>query len=309
MTHPPAIGPYIIEREIARGGMGVVYLAHDERLSRTVAIKSLPADLADSPERLARFEREAKALAALNHTNIAGIHSVEEVDGARYLVLEYVDGLTLSQRLEQGPLPIDDVLDITAQIARGVEAAHEAGVIHRDLKPGNIIIRPDGVVKVVDFGLAKEIESSSSSSLDLTNLPTITMPNEPATAIGQVLGTPAFLSPEQARGKQVDRRTDIWSFGCVLFECLTGAARRRRTRWRRSSSASRGGTRCPIARRRGSGSCSGHASKKTRRTGCATSGTRGWRSSGRCRTRNGHRPASRPTPAPAGSGPGSARRS
>ncbi|MCB9847872.1 MAG: protein kinase [Phycisphaeraceae bacterium] len=221
MTHPRAVGPYTIEREIARGGMGVVYLARDDRLHRTVAIKSLPADLAESADRLARFEREAKALAALNHTNIAGIHSVEVVDGARYLVLEYVEGITLTQRLEQGPLAIDEALEIAVQIARGVEAAHEAGVIHRDLKPGNVIIRSDGAVKVVDFGLAKEIESRSSS-LDLTKLPTVTVPQDPATEVGQVLGTPAFLSPEQARGRAVDRRTDIWSFGCVLFECLTG---------------------------------------------------------------------------------------
>ena len=221
MSHPTVIGPYTIEREIARGGMGIVYLAKDDRLDRTVAIKSLPSELADSAERLARFEREAKALAALNHTNIAGIHSVEEVDGARYLVLEFVEGITLSERITQGPQPVDETLDICRQIAEGIEAAHEAGVIHRDLKPGNVIVRPDGVVKVVDFGLAKEIESRTSS-LDLTNMPTATMPNEPVSVIGQVIGTPSFLSPEQARGKQVDRRTDIWSFGCVLFECLTG---------------------------------------------------------------------------------------
>jgi len=217
------IGPYTVEAEIGRGGMGVVYRATDTRLGRPVAIKALPEDLADDPERLARFEREARTLAALNHPNVAGIHGVEEHKGRRYLVLEYVDGETLAERLDRGPLAVDEALEVCAQICRGVEAAHEAGIIHRDLKPANVKLTPDGKVKVLDFGLAKETKEGSSSSVDLTRSPTITAAQSP-TAAGVILGTAPYMSPEQARGRPVDRRTDIWSFGVMLYECLTGAS-------------------------------------------------------------------------------------
>ena len=217
------IGPYSVEAEIGRGGMGVVYRAIDTRLGRAVAIKALPEHLADDEERLARFEREARTLASLNHPNVAGIHGVEEHEGRRYLVLEYVDGETLAERLDRGTLAVDEALEVCGQIASGVEAAHEAGIIHRDLKPANVKLTPDGKVKVLDFGLAKEAEEGSSSSVDLTRSPTITAAQSP-TAAGVILGTAPYMSPEQARGRPVDRRSDIWSFGVVLYECLTGAS-------------------------------------------------------------------------------------
>jgi len=219
------IGPYRLDAELGRGGMGVVYLARDTRLDRAVAIKALPEHLAADPDRLARFEREAKTLATLNHPNVAGIHGVEEHEGARYLVLEFVDGETLAERLDRGPLPVDEAIEVCAQIAAGVEAAHEAGVIHRDLKPGNIILTPEGRAKVLDFGLAKAAEAQSGSSVDQTHTPTMTTPASPhmPTAQGAILGTAAYMSPEQARGRRVDKRTDIWSFGVVLYEMLTGA--------------------------------------------------------------------------------------
>jgi len=226
MTHPPpdAIGPYTITRELGRGGMGVVYLGHDTRLDRAVAIKALPEALAQDPERLARFEREARTLASLNHPNIAGIHGVEEHEGARYLVLEYVEGETLAEMLDRGPLPVDEAIELAVQIAAGVEAAHEAGVIHRDLKPGNIIITPEGKAKVLDFGLAR-VEEASGSSSGSSMSPTMTSPAQHSpTMPGVILGTAAYMSPEQARGRRVDKRTDIWSFGVVLYEMLVGAS-------------------------------------------------------------------------------------
>jgi Tol biopolymer transport system component len=220
--HPQQIGPYTISGELGRGGMGVVYLGHDSRLDRDVAIKSLPQHFATEPERLARFEREAKTLASLNHPNIAGIHGVENVDGAMYLILEYVAGETLADRLDRGALSVDDAIDFCAQIAAGVEAAHEAGVIHRDLKPANIKITPEGVAKVLDFGLARTEETSTSGS-SVSQLPTLTTPHSPTTP-GAILGTAPYMSPEQARGRRVDKRSDIWSFGVLLYECLTGAS-------------------------------------------------------------------------------------
>jgi len=223
---PEQIGPYTIDRELGRGGMGVVYLATDPRLDRKVAIKALPEHLAQDPERLARFEREARLLASLTHPNIAGVYGLEETGGGRYLVMEYVEGPTLAEALARGALALDEALRIAAQVASGVEAAHEAGVIHRDLKPGNIIVTADGKAKALDFGLAKEVEGRGSS-LDLSRSPTMTTP-PPApshhTQAGQIMGTAAYLSPEQARGKRIDRRTDIWAFGCVLYEMLTGAS-------------------------------------------------------------------------------------
>ena len=233
-TMPTTIGPYRVDRELGRGGMGVVFLGHDTRLDRAVAIKSLPPDVADDPDRLQRFEREAKVLASLSHPNVAAIYGVEESGGARYLILERVEGESLAERLARGPLPLADALDVCHQVAAGLEAAHEGGIIHRDLKPGNIMITPNDVVKILDFGLAKGKVASDS---DLTHSPTMTQSpvlpqsptlahsptyHSPATMPGVILGTAAYLSPEQARGKAVDRRTDIWSFGCVLYECLTG---------------------------------------------------------------------------------------
>jgi len=218
LTPGSRLGAYEIAGLLGAGGMGEVWRARDTRLGRDVAIKALPEALAQEPERLARFEREAKLLASLNHPNIAGIHGLEESGGRRYLVLEFVDGVTLEERLKQGPLPVDDTLDIAAQIALALETAHESGIVHRDLKPGNVMLTPQGAAKVLDFGLAKGGEGSTSGS-NLSVSPTIA---HQATQEGVILGTAAYMSPEQARGKRVDRRTDIWSFGCVLFECLTG---------------------------------------------------------------------------------------
>jgi Tol biopolymer transport system component/tRNA A-37 threonylcarbamoyl transferase component Bud32 len=215
------IGPYEVLALLGAGGMGEVYRARDARLGRDVAIKALPAALQHDGERLARFEREARLLASLNHPNIAGIHGLEEAGGQRYLVLEFVEGQTLAQRLSAGPLPIDDALQVCRDIAAGVEAAHEGGVVHRDLKPGNVMLTPAGAVKVLDFGLAKSGGAVRDGGSDpkLSASPTMTYA---ATQAGMVLGTAAYMSPEQARGKSVDRRTDIWSFGCVLYECLCG---------------------------------------------------------------------------------------
>jgi Tol biopolymer transport system component len=217
---PAQIGAYPVDREIGRGGMGVVYLARDTQLDRDVAIKALPEELASDPARLVRFEREGKALAQLNHPNVAGIYGVEEQDGRKYLILEYVDGDTLGDRLDAGPIPLEETLELAAAIAAGLEAAHEVGVIHRDLKPDNVKITPDGVVKVLDFGLAKATESGSTSGL--TDSPTVTTPRSP-TIPGAILGTAPYMSPEQARGRAVDTRTDIWSFGVMLYEMLTGS--------------------------------------------------------------------------------------
>jgi len=221
------IGPYQITRELGRGGMGVVYLASDTRLDRQVAIKALPPVWASDPLRLDRFQREAKTLASLNHPKVAGIYGVEEHEGSHYLVLEYVEGQTLAEMLDRGPLAVDDVIELAVQIAEGVEAAHEAGVIHRDLKPANIIVTPDGKAKILDFGLARTDDLSSSSAPSLSpDSPTITSPaaQHSPTMPGVILGTAAYMSPEQARGRKVDKRTDIWSFGVVLYEMLTGAS-------------------------------------------------------------------------------------
>ena len=216
-----SIGPYPVEREVGRGGMGIVYLARDTRLDRRVAIKVLPDAFAADPERLARFEREARLLASLSHPNVAAIYGLEETNGRRFLVLEYVEGETLAERLARGPLPVDDAVDVGRQIAAALEAAHESGVVHRDLKPGNVKLTPSGDVKVLDFGLAKGGATSSVSS-DPSISASPTMSHVAATGAGVILGTAAYMSPEQARGRPLDRRTDIWSFGCVLYECLTG---------------------------------------------------------------------------------------
>jgi hypothetical protein len=204
------IGPFRIEQELGRGGAGVVYLAHDTKLDRSVAIKSLPVELIENPKARSRFSREARLLASLNHPNIATIYEeLEEAKGLGYLVLEYVPGQTLAERIAKKPLKLEEALSIALQIAVAVAAAHEHDVIHRDLKPGNIKITPEGKVKVLDFGLAKAV---GGEAMDQQS--TVTEP-------GRVIGTPAYMSPEQARGKPVDKRSDIWSFGCVLYEMLT----------------------------------------------------------------------------------------
>jgi Tol biopolymer transport system component len=198
--------------------MGEVYQAHDTKLGRDVAIKVLPEAFAHDAERLSRFQREAKMLAALNHPNIATIHGLEQSGGTSYLVMELVSGETLQERVRRGPLPVGEALTIAKQIAEALEAAHEKSVIHRDLKPANVKVTPEGKVKVLDFGLAKAFEGDATSE-DFGNSPTL---SRAATMKGVILGTAAYMSPEQARGKSVDKRTDIWAFGCVLFELLTG---------------------------------------------------------------------------------------
>jgi Tol biopolymer transport system component len=199
--------------------MGEVYRARDPRLGRDVAIKALPSEFAQDRERLARFEREARLLASLSHPNVAGIHGVEVVSGTPYLVLELVEGATLAARLAGGPLPLDEALEVARQVAAGVEAAHERGVVHRDLKPGNVMLTPAGAVKVLDFGLARGPVDPPPPGSDLSASPTVTLA---ATRAGSILGTASYMSPEQARGRPVDKRTDIWAFGCILYECLTG---------------------------------------------------------------------------------------
>jgi serine/threonine-protein kinase len=218
LTAGSRFGPYEILALIGKGGMGEVYRAHDTQLEREVAIKALPEEFARDAERLARFEREAKLLASLNHPNIAAIYGLAESDQTRFLVLELVEGETLAERIAVGALPVEDALNIALQIAEALESAHERGVIHRDLKPSNIKVTPEGKVKVLDFGLAKAFAGNDSSST-LSNSPTLTMN---ATQQGVILGTAAYMAPEQARGKKVDHRSDIWSFGCVLYEMLTG---------------------------------------------------------------------------------------
>jgi len=216
------LGPYEVTAFIGRGGMGEVYRARDTKLHRDVALKVLPDLFASDPERLARFQREAQILASLNHPNIAAIHGLEEANGATALVLELIEGPTVADRIAQGPIPLDDALPISKQIAEALEAAHDHGIIHRDLKPANIKVRPDGTVKILDFGLAKAFSTDPlASPTALSDSPTITSPAA-LTGAGVILGTAAYMSPEQAKGKVADKRSDIWAFGCVLYEMLTG---------------------------------------------------------------------------------------
>jgi len=235
------LGPYEILSALGAGGMGEVYRARDTKLDRAVAIKILPEAFAADAERIARFQREAKTLASLNHPNIAHIHGLEESNpsagqaAVRALVMELVEGEDLAQRVARGAIPVDEALPIAKQIADALEAAHEQGIVHRDLKPANIKVRPDGTVKVLDFGLAKALEpasahGASAGHADASMSPTITTPahlrlgygGHAMTQAGMILGTAAYMSPEQARGKPVDTRADIWAFGCVLYEMLTG---------------------------------------------------------------------------------------
>jgi serine/threonine protein kinase/Tol biopolymer transport system component len=211
---------YQITNLIGKGGMGEVFRAKDLTLGRDVAIKVLPEEFAKDDDRVARFQREAKLLASLNHPNIAGIHGLEESGGTNFLVLELVEGQTLAERIKQGPIPVEESLKLALQIAEALEAAHEKGVIHRDLKPANIKVTPDDKVKVLDFGLAKAF-AGEQTDMNLSNSPTL---SNAATQQGVILGTAAYMSPEQARGKSVDRKADIWAFGCVLYEMLIGEA-------------------------------------------------------------------------------------
>ena len=214
------LGAYEVTAQIGEGGMGQVYRATDTKLKRQVAIKILPPSLAADHNRLARFQREAEVLASLNHPHIAHIYGLEDAGGVKALVMELVEGEDLAQRIAGGPIPLNDALPIAKQIAEALEAAHEQGIIHRDLKPANIKVRPDGTVKVLDFGLAKALEPAGIASSSASMSPTLTTPA--MTQAGMILGTAAYMSPEQARGRTVDKRTDVWAFGAVLYEMLTG---------------------------------------------------------------------------------------
>ena len=212
------LGSYEINALLGKGGMGEVYRARDLKLKREVAIKILPDEFSRDPERVSRFQREAELLAALNHPNIGAIYDLLEASEGRFLVLELVDGETLAERIQRGQVPLEDALKIAHQIAEALEAAHEKGVVHRDLKPANVKITPDGRVKVLDFGLARAMESPQASGT-LSNSPTLTIG---VTQGGVILGTASYMSPEQAKGFHADTRSDVFPFGSVLFEMLTG---------------------------------------------------------------------------------------
>jgi eukaryotic-like serine/threonine-protein kinase len=276
------LGPYEILAPLGAGGMGEVYRARDTKLRRDVAIKILPQIFTSDPERLARFEREAQMLAALNHSHIGAIYGVEDADGVHALVLELVEGETLAERLRRGSVPVVEALAIARQIADALEAAHERSIVHRDLKPANVKITPDGQVKVLDFGLAKAVVSNTTGP-DLSQSPTSTTSN---TSEGAILGTAAYMSPEQARGKTVDKRTDIWAYGCVLYELLTGrkafAGETASALSRRFSSASPIGRSCPQQRPRRCRAYCGVVSKKIPAADCATSVTHALKWTTRC---------------------------
>src|SRR2546422_7538444 len=220
MTLPAGakLGRYEIRSKLGEGGMGEVYLAQDTKLDRKVALKILPADLATNHDRMRRFVQEAKAASALNHPNIITIHEIEETDSDHFIATEFIDGFTLRARMQKLPLKLAESLDIAVQIASALSAAHAAGIVHRDIKPENIMLRRDGIVKVLDFGLAKLCEQPVGTSLD-TEAPTRGLIN---TEPGIVMGTAIYMSPEQARGLDLDARTDIFSFGVVLYEMVAG---------------------------------------------------------------------------------------
>jgi serine/threonine protein kinase len=219
LAHGTRLGSYEVLDLLGKGGMGEVYRALDHKLGPEVALKLLPEHLAGDAERLARFEREARILASLNHSNVATLHGLEESGGWHFLIMELVPGETLAERLKRGRLSLEEALPLFQQIAHALEAAHEKGVIHRDLKPANIKVTEDGKVSVLDFGLAKVFEETPLSS-DLSHSPTVT---REGTRVGTVMGTAAYMSPEQTRGKRLDRRSDLWAFGCCLFEALSGS--------------------------------------------------------------------------------------
>ena len=213
-----------ITAKLGEGGMGAVYAAEDSKLGRQVAIKVLPHELADDPERLARFQREARAVAALNHPNIVVLHSVEEVDGTHFLTMELVDGAPLSELIPPEGLPLNTILDHAIALADAVAAAHDRGITHRDLKPANVMVNSEGRIKVLDFGLAKLAESTPDDG-DETQMQTASMPDllaEPLTGEGRIVGTVAYMAPEQAEGKPVDSRTDVFAFGVLLYQMTTG---------------------------------------------------------------------------------------
>ena len=217
LTIGSQLGSHEITALLGKGGMGEVYRARDLKLKREVAIKILPEEFSRDADRVSRFQREAEALASLNHPNIAGIYDLAEAEGTRFLVLELVEGDTLADRIARGPIPVEEALGIAKQIAEALEAAHERGIIHRDLKPANIKLTADGKIKVLDFGLAKAMESAPANAT-VSNSPTLLS----GSMAGMIVGTAAYMSPEQAKGRQVDKRADIFAFGCVLYEMLTG---------------------------------------------------------------------------------------
>src|SRR5262245_35708065 len=221
LTPGSRLGAYDVVSLLGEGGMGQVYRARDAKLNRHVALKILPEAFAVDGDRIARFRREAQVLASLNHPNIAAIYGFEDSGGTCALVLELVEGPTLADCIAKGPIPLDEASPIAKQIADALEAAHEQGIIHRDLKPANVKLRDDGTVKVLDFGLAKALEPASAISPALTASPTITTPAQ-MTGVGMILGTAAYMAPEQAKGRPADKRSDVWAFGCVLYEMLTG---------------------------------------------------------------------------------------
>ncbi|MEE8218231.1 MAG: protein kinase, partial [Vicinamibacteria bacterium] len=220
LTPGTRLGPYEVTGSLGKGGMGEVYRARDTRLERDVALKVLPDDVASDRDRMARFEREARLLAALNHPHIAAIYGIEDAGSTHALVMELAEGPTLSERIAEGPMPVDEAMDVARQMAEALEYAHERGIVHRDLKPANVKLTPEGEVKLLDFGLAKALEAEGTQpESDYSESPTI---SHQATQVGVILGTASYMAPEQARGKTVDRRADIWAFGVVFLEMLTG---------------------------------------------------------------------------------------
>ena len=216
LTDGTKLGRYEIRSQLGAGGMGEVYLAQDTKLDRKVALKILPPKLAEDEDKMSRFVREAKSASALNHPNIITIHEIGEIDGMHFIATEYIEGETLKTQLKAEPLSLKSILEIALQVASALEAAHRAGIVHRDIKPDNIMVRDDGIVKVLDFGIVK-LTATDSSEVDREGKTKMQV----QTRVGVIMGTVAYMSPEQARGQETDARTDIWSFGCVLYEMLT----------------------------------------------------------------------------------------